>query len=384
MKKGLLFIAALLASNAYGYNPATREQQVLQTNLLTEIEANTAGGGGSNASVGANGDPAPASSTQVGFEDGSGDLVNVSATNPLPITGSISASNPSVGSTGAATPASATNIGGTDGTNLRSIKTDAGGELQIDVLSSALPTGASTSALQTTGNTSLSSIDTKTPPLGAADTANSTPVTMATDQSPISVNGSGFTQPISAAALPLPTGASTAAHQVSGNTLLSSIDAKIVNDYGPASSGIRTASQIGNGTGAADFDAGNSSGQTLRTVIASDQTPIPVNATVVQDHAYVDSVYFDYATDGPVDSTNWTEIVSALAGDAFRMHIFDSCGEALELGTGTAGNETRVFIIAPGGPSAVVDLNVASGETLSIRSLGATCSSGILTITFLD
>ena len=67
-----------------------------------------------------------------------------------------------------------------------------------------LPTGASTSALQTTGNSSLSSIDTKTPALVTGR---------------IPVDGSAVTQPISAASLPLPAGAATQA-------TLSSIDAK--------------------------------------------------------------------------------------------------------------------------------------------------------------
>ena len=68
----------------------------------------------------------------------------------------------------------------------------------------SLPTGASTSALQTTGNSSLSSIDTKTPALVTGR---------------IPVDGSAVTQPISAASLPLPAGAAT-------QTTLSSIDAK--------------------------------------------------------------------------------------------------------------------------------------------------------------
>ena len=68
----------------------------------------------------------------------------------------------------------------------------------------SLPTGASTSALQTTGNSSLSSIDTKTPALVTGR---------------VPVDGSAVTQPISAASLPLPAGAATQA-------TLSSIDAK--------------------------------------------------------------------------------------------------------------------------------------------------------------
>lgn len=44
------------------------------------------GGGGSNASVGANNTTAPTSSTQIGVQDGSGNLQAASATNPVPVT----------------------------------------------------------------------------------------------------------------------------------------------------------------------------------------------------------------------------------------------------------------------------------------------------------
>lgn len=59
----------------------------------------------------------------------------------------------------------------------------------VVVSSSALPTGASTSALQTTGNASLSSLDGKTPALGQAAMAVSTPVVLASDQPAIAVSG---------------------------------------------------------------------------------------------------------------------------------------------------------------------------------------------------
>lgn len=55
----------------------------------------------------------------------------------------------------------------------------------------SLPTGASTSALQTTGNTSLSSIDTKTPALGQAAMVASSPVVIASNQSAVPVSQSG-------------------------------------------------------------------------------------------------------------------------------------------------------------------------------------------------
>lgn len=105
---------------------------------------------------------------------------------------------------------------GYDGAVNRAIKTDAAGELQIDVLSSALPSGAATSANQSTEIASLASIDGKVP---ANLTVSSTRLL---------VDGSGVTQPVSAASLPLPTGASTAANQTTANASLSSIDGKIV------------------------------------------------------------------------------------------------------------------------------------------------------------
>lgn len=67
----------------------------------------------------------------------------------------------------------------------------------------SLPTGASTSALQTTGNSSLSSIDSKTPALGQAVMASSMPVVIASNQSTIPISGSvsvsnfPATQPVS-------------------------------------------------------------------------------------------------------------------------------------------------------------------------------------------
>jgi hypothetical protein len=108
----------------------------------------------------------------------------------------------------------------------------------------SLPTGASTATLQTTGNTSLNSIDTKTPALsggrvpvesnlvqGLTDTqlrASAVPVSGTFWQSTQPVSGTFWqsTQPVSAVSLPLPTDASTSALQTTGNSSLSSIDAK--------------------------------------------------------------------------------------------------------------------------------------------------------------
>lgn len=88
----------------------------------------------------------------------------------------------------------------------------------ITVVSTALPTGASTSALQTTGNASLSSID------GKITACNTGAVTISAAL-PAGTNNIGD---VDIASSVLPTGASTAANQATGNASLSSIDGKIV------------------------------------------------------------------------------------------------------------------------------------------------------------
>jgi hypothetical protein len=89
----------------------------------------------------------------------------------------------------------------------------------VSVATQPLPTGASTSALQTTGNTSLSSIDGKLPTL----VSGSIPVTGALTDTQLRASA----VPVSVATQPLPTGASTSALQTTGNTSLSSIDGKL-------------------------------------------------------------------------------------------------------------------------------------------------------------
>jgi hypothetical protein len=68
-----------------------------------------------------------------------------------------------------------------------------GGKLQVEA---PLPVGAATEAKQDVGNTSLASIDSKTPNLGQAVMAASVPVTIASDQPALNVNASLADEPI--------------------------------------------------------------------------------------------------------------------------------------------------------------------------------------------
>ena len=100
----------------------------------------------------------------------------------------------------------------------------------VSAVSLPLPTGAATSALQTTGNASLATIATNTPTLisgrqpvdGSGVTQPVSIVTMPT--TPVTGTFWQTTQPVSATTLPLPTGAATSALQTTGNTALATIN----------------------------------------------------------------------------------------------------------------------------------------------------------------
>jgi hypothetical protein len=82
------------------------------------------------------------------------------------------------------------------------------------------------------------------------------------------INVAAVTGPVA-----LPTGAATSALQTTGNTSLAAINTKLANNYGVATGALRTAAQLGNATGAADFGLGGVTAQTLRiasNTLASD------------------------------------------------------------------------------------------------------------------
>jgi hypothetical protein len=85
--------------------------------------------------------------------------------------------------------------------------------LPVSASSLPLPTGAATES-------TLSTLNTKTPALGQATMANSSPVVIASNQSAVPVSGTFWqaTQPVSAASLPLPTGAAQDSTLTGGTT----------------------------------------------------------------------------------------------------------------------------------------------------------------------
>lgn len=170
-----------------------------------------------------------------------GVATDASASNPLPV---VQTGAPTL-ATGAATSANQT----TEITALSAIQTAveiidnaiSGSEMQVDIVSSALPTGAATAAKQ--------------PALGTAGTPSADVIT-------VQGNASGTALPVSASSLPLPSGAST-------ESTLSAASAKL-----PATLGQKAMTA------------------SMAVVLASDQSTVPVSLASVPSHAVTNAGTF--------------------------------------------------------------------------------------------
>lgn len=108
-----------------------------------------------------------------------------------------------------------------------------------------------------------------------------------------------------------------------GNTATSvaSLDSKTANNYGAASGAIRTASQLGNSSGEADFGSGNVTAQTQRVVITTNQAPVQVRGSVANGVA---------PTANPV-------LIAGSDGTLTRTMLMDTSNRPVVAGGGVAG-----------------------------------------------
>jgi hypothetical protein len=224
-----------------------------------------------------------------------------------------------------ALPALTKVVSGYDGANVQVMKTDATGSVQVDVESSALPTGAATSANQTTEITHLSTI------AAATDVALSTRASEST---------------------------------------LSTLSGKVANDYGVSSGAVRTASQIGNASGAAAFGSGAVSAQTLRVVLPTDQPVIPVsdNGGALTVDGTVAATQSGTWTNRISDGTDVVDVT--VAGE---MEV--SLTTALPAGTNNIGDVD--VLTQPARSHATDSIRIGDGTDLV-----AVSGAGAMTVTF--
>jgi hypothetical protein len=193
-------------------------------------------------------------------------------------------------------------------------------------LTISLPTGAATSALQTTGNTSLASIDTKTPALGQALAAASVPVVL------------------------------TAA-QLTTLTPLSTVAA---TQSGAWSSRTNDGSGVSVGSKTVNTETGLNISQIGRA--ASTKSRIDYSST-------------------PVTTSAYTQVVASTAVVIREVEIFDSSGQSLVLAVGAAASEVDQIYIFPGG-NGRIPLSIAGGSRVSIKAVSGSATSGESLINF--
>lgn len=269
------------------------------------------GSAASNLSVGTNNATAPTSSTEVGIIDGTGKLQGVSSTNPLPITGTINASSTATATVAAPAYTEAQvapfsqNLTG----DLRTISKQSGtwtntvtqataaslnatvvGTGTFAVQNSASSAGAAAATTATIGDLTQGLVSTAAP---TYTTAQRDPLSLTTAGG-LRIDGSGATQPISAASNTIVDGAIT--------TLGTSTDVA-------ASSGVGTATAI------ALLKAQLIAQQSTAPVsVKVDQTTpgttngVQINAALPAGTALVGKVGLDQTTPGTTNAVSIAQI----------------------------------------------------------------------------
>lgn len=372
-------------------------------------------------------------------------VVVASDQSAIPISGTVTATNSANGNTGAAVPAQATQVGGSDGTNLRALKVDATGVLSTSaaqsgtwttgrtwsllnstdsvnsVQSGSWTTGRTWTLLNTTDSVNVGNfpatqavtqstspwvvsgtvaatqsgtwnvgLNTGTNTIGSVKITDGTNTASVSAASALKVDGSAVTQPISAASLPLPTGAATSALQTTGNSSLSSIDTKtltagqktMANSYpvvvASDQSTLPTQNQVLAGTG---------------TGTALNQTPIPdTDASRYQCLKFQVTGTFTatLTMEGSSDDVNWLSIyfkdVNA-TNTAQNQTVTNTGGTSVfQMPINTRRVRLRVSAFTSGTATVTYDFStLPCSQDMGIRtvtingSVATTLSSGTLT-----
>jgi hypothetical protein len=80
-----------------------------------------------------------------------------------------------------------------------------------------------------------------------------------------------------------------------------------------------------------------------------------------------------------LDAEMMTGINKSRGDNVFRVHIFDSSGQTMELGIGAAGSEVPILFIEPGG-NGLQPIFIPKGARLAIRAVSADAVAGELII----
>ncbi len=268
--------------------------------------------------------------------------VNTNDRLPVAIAGSVTI--------GSATPTTGNLLVGRDADGLaRAINVDATGKIVIsnpstggssggltDTQLRATPvpvsvSGVATAANQTTGNTSLASIDTKLGGTLTVSTGGLTDTQLRASAISTTVSNFPATQAVSATALPLPTGAATSTAQTATNTLLTSLDGKVSTKTINSVVAINTTTAL-TGTGAGSTNVTVASGGTAVQVASNPTTQF---ATLQNSNASTGTLYYGYSSS--VTATTGLELklgelVNLPVDNTNRLWLYSTAGSIAKIG----------------------------------------------------
>ena len=410
------------AGTAAGYNDDTTGDMVAGTvnhsDSGIDVHITNGGSGGTSSSFGS---AFPSIGTAIGATNGTNMVaLKADGSNNLNVNCQVGCAGGSFNNNADAVATSSTNgqnaawLYAFNGTSWDRLRDDASKNLDVNVQVSALPSGAATSALQTTGNTALSTINTtlgspmqnsggsvtanlgtlngaataaKQPAIGTAGSASADVLSVQgiSGGTAIPVQGTFWqtTQPISAASLPLP---SNAAEETGGNlaTLAGGVSSSKYQENLATIAGT-----------AVDVNSGNKSAGTQRMVIATDQPVVAglgggvVGSAVPADAEYsagissgnlTGIIQADNSVPVSMSTATTTQFIALSSGKKTYITSFDfiangATNVTIEYGTGTncgtlVGTATGAYPLTA---QAGISKGTGLGPVLVIPASDAVC-----------
>lgn len=124
--------------------------------------------------------------------------------------------------------------------------------------------------------------------------------------------------------------------------------------------------------------AGVTTANTLRVVIATDQTNLPVASG---SYSKSNQPIRFLASDTAIPFASYLEIVASTSLIANAVHFFNGTGFSVILAFGSAGSEVDQFIFPPSGD--VVPLRVPAGTRLTLKAFSANITSGEIVVNLI-
>lgn len=125
------------------------------------------------------------------------------------------------------------------------------------------------------------------------------------------------------------------------------------------------------------------SASSVSVVIASDQSALPVTATVVPATRVKSNAptTIDYTSGGGVTTAAYTQLVASLTTTTTRIYVQDTSGSFMILAFGAALSEVDQLYFGPGFAD-FVDINIPSGTRVSLKALDVNATTGRVVFSF--